>query len=149
MENKIRSTLNEIYFGKTKDIVNGLRYRPYNALMCYIYLTVVLDCWVWSYEMSVNMHTHTRTNALAQVTSEKSGLHGILATVLMFSEWRRFPKYLTPMLDLNFNLGALYQVCKSHAFIVLIVQGRTLSQDYMIFCWRIIGFILGQTAAHY
>lgn len=26
MENKIRSTLNEIYFGKTKDIVNGLRY---------------------------------------------------------------------------------------------------------------------------
>ncbi|XP_048672171.1 F-actin-capping protein subunit beta isoform X1 [Marmota marmota marmota] len=25
MENKIRSTLNEIYFGKTKDIVNGLR----------------------------------------------------------------------------------------------------------------------------
>lgn len=27
MENKIRSTLNEIYFGKTKDIVNGLRQR--------------------------------------------------------------------------------------------------------------------------
>lgn len=26
MENKIRSTLNEIYFGKTKDIVNGLRW---------------------------------------------------------------------------------------------------------------------------
>uniref|UniRef100_A0A8C8D6G3 F-actin-capping protein subunit beta n=1 Tax=Oncorhynchus tshawytscha TaxID=74940 RepID=A0A8C8D6G3_ONCTS len=26
MENKIRSTLNEIYFGKTKDIVNGLSY---------------------------------------------------------------------------------------------------------------------------
>ena len=25
MENKIRSTLNEIYFGKTKDIVNDLR----------------------------------------------------------------------------------------------------------------------------
>jgi len=25
MENKIRSTLNEIYFGKTLDIVNGLR----------------------------------------------------------------------------------------------------------------------------
>lgn len=25
MENKIRNTLNEIYFGKTKDIVNGLR----------------------------------------------------------------------------------------------------------------------------
>ena len=25
MENKIRSTLNDIYFGKTKDIVNGLR----------------------------------------------------------------------------------------------------------------------------
>lgn len=25
MENKIRHTLNEIYFGKTKDIVNGLR----------------------------------------------------------------------------------------------------------------------------
>ena len=25
MENKIKSTLNEIYFGKTKDIVNGLR----------------------------------------------------------------------------------------------------------------------------
>uniref|UniRef100_A0A672MFB8 F-actin-capping protein subunit beta n=1 Tax=Sinocyclocheilus grahami TaxID=75366 RepID=A0A672MFB8_SINGR len=25
MENKIHSTLNEIYFGKTKDIVNGLR----------------------------------------------------------------------------------------------------------------------------
>ena len=26
MENKIRSTLNEIYFGKTKDIVNGVRF---------------------------------------------------------------------------------------------------------------------------
>lgn len=25
MENKMRNTLNEIYFGKTKDIVNGLR----------------------------------------------------------------------------------------------------------------------------
>lgn len=25
MENKIRNTLNEIYFGKTKDIVHGLR----------------------------------------------------------------------------------------------------------------------------
>ena len=25
MENKIRNTLNEIYFGKTKDIVNGVR----------------------------------------------------------------------------------------------------------------------------
>lgn len=25
MENKIRNTLNEIYFSKTKDIVNGLR----------------------------------------------------------------------------------------------------------------------------
>lgn len=25
MENKIRSTLYEIYFGKTKDIVNGVR----------------------------------------------------------------------------------------------------------------------------
>ena len=25
MENKIRNTMNEIYFGKTKDIVNGLR----------------------------------------------------------------------------------------------------------------------------
>jgi len=25
MENKIRNTLSEIYFGKTKDIVNGLR----------------------------------------------------------------------------------------------------------------------------
>jgi len=25
MENKIRSTLNEIYFSKTRDIVNGLR----------------------------------------------------------------------------------------------------------------------------
>ena len=25
MENKIRQTLNEIYFGKTKDIVNDLR----------------------------------------------------------------------------------------------------------------------------
>ena len=25
MENKIRLTLNEIYFGKTRDIVNGLR----------------------------------------------------------------------------------------------------------------------------
>ena len=25
MENKIRMTLNEIYFGKTRDIVNGLR----------------------------------------------------------------------------------------------------------------------------
>uniref|UniRef100_A0A5F5PR53 F-actin-capping protein subunit beta n=1 Tax=Equus caballus TaxID=9796 RepID=A0A5F5PR53_HORSE len=29
MENKIRSTLNEIYFGKTKDIVNGLRAPKY------------------------------------------------------------------------------------------------------------------------
>lgn len=26
MENKIRSTLNEIYFGKTRDIVNDLRF---------------------------------------------------------------------------------------------------------------------------
>jgi len=25
MENRIRNTLNDIYFGKTKDIVNGLR----------------------------------------------------------------------------------------------------------------------------
>ena len=25
MENKIRNNLNEIYFGKTRDIVNGLR----------------------------------------------------------------------------------------------------------------------------
>ena len=25
MENKIRNTLNQIYFGKTKDVVNGLR----------------------------------------------------------------------------------------------------------------------------
>ena len=25
MENKMRNTLNEIYFGKTKDIVNSLR----------------------------------------------------------------------------------------------------------------------------
>jgi len=25
MENKIRNTLNEIYFGKTKDVVNSLR----------------------------------------------------------------------------------------------------------------------------
>jgi len=25
LENRIRSTLNDIYFGKTKDIVNGLR----------------------------------------------------------------------------------------------------------------------------
>ena len=25
MENKIRNTLNQIYFGKTRDIVNGLR----------------------------------------------------------------------------------------------------------------------------
>lgn len=25
MENKIRNTMNDIYFGKTKDIVNGLR----------------------------------------------------------------------------------------------------------------------------
>lgn len=25
MENKIRNTLNDIYFGKTKDILNGLR----------------------------------------------------------------------------------------------------------------------------
>lgn len=25
MENKIRNTLNEIYFGKTRDIVNGVR----------------------------------------------------------------------------------------------------------------------------
>lgn len=28
MENKIRNTLNEIYFGKTRDIVNGLRSVP-------------------------------------------------------------------------------------------------------------------------
>ena len=26
MENKIRGTLNEIYFGKTRDIVNDLRF---------------------------------------------------------------------------------------------------------------------------
>ena len=26
MENKMRNTLNEIYFGKTKDIVNSLRW---------------------------------------------------------------------------------------------------------------------------
>ena len=32
MENKIRSTLNEIYFGKTKDIVNGLRYHYMSCL---------------------------------------------------------------------------------------------------------------------
>lgn len=32
MENKIRSTLNEIYFGKTKDIVNGLRYCCISSL---------------------------------------------------------------------------------------------------------------------
>lgn len=32
MENKIRSTLNEIYFGKTKDIVNGLRYSYMSCL---------------------------------------------------------------------------------------------------------------------
>jgi len=25
MENRMRNTLNDIYFGKTKDIVNGLR----------------------------------------------------------------------------------------------------------------------------
>uniref|UniRef100_A0A146KRJ6 F-actin-capping protein subunit beta n=1 Tax=Lygus hesperus TaxID=30085 RepID=A0A146KRJ6_LYGHE len=32
MENKIRNTLNEIYFGKTKDIVNGLRVvEPHSA----------------------------------------------------------------------------------------------------------------------
>lgn len=30
MENKIRMTLNEIYFGKTQDIVNGL--RSFNSL---------------------------------------------------------------------------------------------------------------------
>jgi len=30
MENKMRSTLNEIYFGKTKDIVNDLRQVLFN-----------------------------------------------------------------------------------------------------------------------
>ena len=29
MENKMRNTLNELYFGKTKDIVNDLRCRPF------------------------------------------------------------------------------------------------------------------------
>lgn len=36
MENKIRSTLNEIYFGKTKDIVNGLRYVSADTHTCHI-----------------------------------------------------------------------------------------------------------------
>lgn len=35
MENKIRSTLNEIYFGKTKDIVNDLRQVIYMGMILY------------------------------------------------------------------------------------------------------------------
>lgn len=42
MENKIRSTLNEIYFGKTKDIVNGLRY-----VCCGFLLDLLLMCLLW------------------------------------------------------------------------------------------------------
>ena len=48
MENKIRQTLNEIYFGKTRDIVNDLRYmyissalpvmRNYNRFISEIYV---------------------------------------------------------------------------------------------------------------
>ena len=38
MENKMRQTLNEIYFGKTKDIVNDLRqvsfFTIFNDLYC-------------------------------------------------------------------------------------------------------------------
>ena len=45
MENKIRSTLNEIYFGKTKDIVNDLRFVSINfyhllILLLYFYRSV-------------------------------------------------------------------------------------------------------------
>ena len=38
MENKIRNTLNEIYFGKTKDIVNGLcNYYAHYRIIKYVY----------------------------------------------------------------------------------------------------------------
>ena len=37
MENKMRNTLNDIYFGKTKDIVNALRYAFYFCVRCNIY----------------------------------------------------------------------------------------------------------------
>lgn len=66
MENKIRSTLNEIYFGKTKDIVNGLRYSYMSCLdnlnhhlsflqhgrhqhlqqLCFSSCTILIVCWV-------------------------------------------------------------------------------------------------------
>ena len=36
-ENKIRNTLNDIYFGKSRDIVNGLRYFIENSLTIYFF----------------------------------------------------------------------------------------------------------------
>ena len=36
-ENKIRNTLNDIYFGKSRDIVNGLRYFIEGSTFSYIY----------------------------------------------------------------------------------------------------------------
>ena len=41
-ENKIRNTLNEIYFGKSRDIVNGLRI-DYKSLLYFKYLTSAYD----------------------------------------------------------------------------------------------------------
>ena len=41
-ENKIRNTLNEIYFGKSRDIVNGLRI-DYKILIYFKYWTSAYD----------------------------------------------------------------------------------------------------------
>ena len=50
MENKIRNTLNEIYFGKTKDIVNGLRsVQPLAEANSQVVLQVTwVLCLVWT-----------------------------------------------------------------------------------------------------
>ena len=41
MENKMRQTLNEIYFGKTKDVVNDLRCEIY-IIACFYLITSYL-----------------------------------------------------------------------------------------------------------
>lgn len=47
MENKIRVTLNEIYFGKTRDIVNDLRYVSDNVgIEVHFYMTFFAELWV-------------------------------------------------------------------------------------------------------
>lgn len=49
MENKIRLTLNEIYFGKTRDIVNDLRYIYKYSVMVITYSPVSPVTPVWWY----------------------------------------------------------------------------------------------------